>query len=166
MFPPAALTDFLRYNDWANDRLLNAAAELSDDVLDQPFDVGLGSLRRILTHIWAGEQTWLQRWRGMTETPWPDESVKLSIAELSQRFAETRTERAAFIAGLSDAALAKEITYRDSKGSLFRSTLSDMLTQGAVHSTHHRAQAANLVRRTSDAIVDLDYMYWVRKPAE
>lgn len=165
MFDTHSLSGFLRYNDWANDHLLQTAATFSDAQLDQPFDVGLGSLRRILTHIWAGEHTWLQRWRGVVETPWPNEAEKIPMSDLSLRFAETRTDREAFVAGLTDAALATEMTYRDSKGSLFRATLSDMLIQGATHSIHHRAQAANLVRRIGGAIVDLDYMYRVRKPA-
>jgi uncharacterized damage-inducible protein DinB len=165
MFNPDSLRDILRYNDWANDRLLHAAVEFSDTQLDQPFDVGLGSLRRILTHLYTGEHVWLQRWQGKQETPWPDEKEKVSIADLSKRFAQVRSEREAFISKLSDAALANEVTYRDSKGSLFKATLSDMLNQGIFHSAHHRAQLANLIRRTNGTIVDLDYMYWARKPA-
>lgn len=165
MFHLDSLYDFLRYNDWANDCLLQASVAFSDAQLDQPFDVGPGSLRRILTHIWAGEQTWLQRWRGRAETPWPNETEKVSIAEFAQRFASVRTERTAFIGALSNASLSDEITYRDSKGSLFRATLSDMLMQGIIHSMHHRAQSVNLIRRIGGAIVELDYMYWVRKPA-
>ncbi len=166
MFPAGSLTNFLRYNDWANDHLLHAAAEMTDAQLDAPFDIGPGSLRLTLMHIWAGEDTWLKRWRGIAETPWPDQAEKISMSDLARRFEKTRQERESFIAGLSDAALAAEITYRDSKGSLFRAKLSDMLIQGATHSIHHRAQAANLVRRVSGALVDLDYMYWARKSAQ
>ena len=165
MFHPQSLSDFFRYNDWANDRLLGAAAELSDAQLDQAFDVGVGSLRLTLMHIWAGEETWLQRWRGMAETPWPDQAERISIGELAQRLADTRSRRDAFIAGLSEASLSADVVYRDSLGSQFRATLANMLIQGAVHSTHHRAQAANLIRRTGGPSIDLDYMYWARKPA-
>jgi hypothetical protein len=37
--------------------------------------------------------------------------------------------------------------YRDSKGSLFKATLNDMLIQNVMHSTHHRAQIVNAIRR-------------------
>jgi uncharacterized damage-inducible protein DinB len=166
MFTTESMTQFFRYNDGANDTLLRTAAELTNEQLDQPFDIGLGTLRLTLMHIWAGEDTWLKRWRGLTETPWPNQEEKIPMPDLARRFEQMRTEREIFIATLSDAALKSEITYRDSKGSLFTATLSDMLIQGATHSIHHRAQAANLVRRVSGALVDLDYMYWARKPAQ
>lgn len=165
MFPADSLPKFLRYNDWANDQLLHAAAAFTDVQLDQPFDIGPGSMRQTLLHIWAGEDTWLKRWRGLAESPWPDQADKIPMPDLTRRFEKTLQARELFIAGLTDAALAQEITYRDSKGSLFTATLSDMLIQGATHSIHHRAQAANLVRRIGGGLVDLDYMYWARQSA-
>lgn len=165
MFRKEALDDFLRYGDWANDRLLEAAGAMTDAQLDQPFDIGMGTLRRTLIHIWAGERTWLQRWQGRTETGWPNETESEDVSHLREKFHAVRTERDAFLSSLRPEMLAALVTYRDSKGSLFKATLSDMLMQGVVHSIHHRAQAANLLRRSAGQLVDLDYMYWIRQPA-
>jgi len=115
-------------------------------------------------HIWAGEHVWLQRWQSRTETPWPPEDEKWAVAQIAERFEEVYAARAAFIATIKPEALVREVVYRDSKGGLFTATLSDMLMQGVVHSIHHRAQAVNMIRRAAGVTVDLDYMYWVRKP--
>jgi uncharacterized damage-inducible protein DinB len=159
------LSEFLKYSEWANGELLRASRGLSDAQLDQPFDMGMGYLRRTLLHLHAGEHVWLQRWQGRTETPWPDEKEKVSVEVISTQFAKTYAERTTFLSTVQDGDLGKLVTYRDSKGSLFAATLGDMITQGILHSTHHRAQAVNMLRRAADTLVELDYMMWVRKPA-
>jgi uncharacterized damage-inducible protein DinB len=155
----------LRYSDWANDQLLHAAGGLSDVQLDQPFEMGPGSLRRTLLHIWAGESVWLERWKGKAETPWPDESERVSIAALDERFRDTWTRRTAWLDALANTKLAESVVYRDSKESRFSAALGDMMLQMCLHSHHHRAQAVNMLRRLGAAAPELDYMYHVRRPA-
>ncbi|QDV90254.1 DinB family protein [Phycisphaerae bacterium RAS2] len=151
------------YSDFANAALLDASKGLSDAQLDTSFDMGMGTLRKTLKHILDGEAVWLARWKGEAETPWPPYETAMSVAELRDAFAATSRARGAFVAKLKDADLARVITYRDSKGSLFSATLGDMLIQGFVHSTHHRAQAVNMLRRLGAGLVELDYMTRVRK---
>lgn len=158
-------TTMWTYNDWANGRVLGAAAGLADEALDRAFDMGRGSLRRTLLHILAGEHVWLQRWQGRTETPWPDEEEKAPVADIARCMEATSGDRAAFLAALGDGDLAREVIYRDSKGSLFAASLGDMILQGITHSLHHRAQGVNMIRRAGGGIVELDYMTWIRKPA-
>ncbi len=155
---------FLRHNDWADGELLRAAASTTDAQLDQSFDMGRGSLRKTMLHIHAGEHVWLRRWMGQTETPWPNEEEKVSIAALADRFTAARSERASFLKGLGDGDLDRPIAYRDSFGGLFEATLGDMIVQMILHSTHHRAQAVNMLRRLGTKPPELDYMMWVRKP--
>lgn len=155
---------FLRYSEWANGQLVHASAGLTNEKLDEPFDMGRGSLRKTLLHLWAGESVWLARWKGQTETPWPDEEQKADVPNIDERFRLVYSERAAFMATLKDADFGRVVTYRDSKGSLYKATLGDMIMQGIVHSIHHRAQAVNMLRRLGATAPEVDYMYWVRKP--
>jgi uncharacterized damage-inducible protein DinB len=152
----------LRYSDWANEQLVRAAAELTPEQLDQGFDIGLGSLRRILLHILAGETVWLKRWQGDRETPWPNENEPATPADIGVRFSSNARHRDVFLNSISPAKTADRVTYRDSKGSLFSATLGDMMIQMCTHSTHHRAQAVNIFRRLSVTAPELDYMMWVR----
>ncbi len=155
---------FLRYSDAANQMVLQAALPLSDAQLDKPFDMGRGSLRVTLLHILAGETTWLARWKGNVETPWPSESEPTLVSSMQTMFNATWTERNAYLGSLAESDLGKVQTYRDSKGELFEATLGDMLLQGCIHSTHHRAQAVNMLRRLDAGLVEMDYMNWVRRP--
>ncbi len=152
--------ELFRYDDWANDRVLQAAAPLTDEQMDRPFEMGRGSLRRTLMHILCAEQVWVQRWQGHTETPWPDEGECVSVAAMGDRFREARGVREAFLRNLRDDALDRAIEYRDSFGGLFSAALGDMMLQLCNHSTHHRAQAVNMIRRVGGKAPELDYMYW------
>ena len=154
-----------KYGDWANRLLLGAAAPLSDALLDQPFEMGPGSLRRTLIHIYNGEHVWLSRWQ-RTDIGWPPEVEAVSVAELGERFSVTQCDRDEFLEKCREEELAKMQRYWDSKGGLYFATLGDMLFQGVNHSTHHRAQAVNMLRRLGAGVVELDYMMWLRKPAQ
>lgn len=169
----STIRTLLAYTDWSNDRLLQAAAGLGDEPLDRDMQIGVGGLRRTLLHIYNGELVWAKRWGGGAdaETKWPSESEKVTIAQLRERFAANRVERDAFLDTLaaSCADLSRVQTYRDSQGSLFEASLGDMLMQAALHSKHHQAQAANIIRRLGGhpPAPDLDYMYHTRRaPAQ
>src|SRR5438045_1485769 len=87
----------LRYSDWANGQLLRASAGLADEQLDSMFDMGLGSLRRTLKHIYDGESVWLERWQSHAETPWPDYGEPVSIVTLAERFGQVYGRRDGFL---------------------------------------------------------------------
>lgn len=165
--PLDPIRSLLVYSDWANNLILDAAAPCADDDLDRPLEIGpgAGTLRRVLIHTWAGEDTWLRRWREETDVPWPNESEMPPIAELRRKFDVVASARVPFIASLTPDRLAREQVYRDSKGSCFRATLLDMLLQGITHSTHHRAQAVNALRRLGRPAPEVDYMMHRRRPA-
>jgi uncharacterized damage-inducible protein DinB len=62
------LADFFKYNLWANLRLLDACAHLSDAQLDATTRGTFGSVRQTLIHIFAGEEGYVQRFTGKLPT--------------------------------------------------------------------------------------------------
>ncbi len=157
---------FLRYNDWADDEVFRASEVFSDEQLDRAFEMGRGSLRKTLMHILCGERVWVKRWQGHGQTPWPDEDEPAAITVLAERLSRVRQERDEFLRGLGGGELEKRLSYHDSLGGMFTATLGEMMLQMCVHSTHHRAQAVNMIRRLGGRAPDMDYMYWIRLPAE
>ena len=137
----------------------------------EPLEPGFGytvgnSLRRTLLHIYCGELVWLARWQGKTETPWPNEEERASVAAIAERLAVTRRERKTFLTKITATDHERVVPYRDSKGRLYRAALGDMILQMLNHSAHHRAQAVNMLRRVNAGLVELDYMYRIRQAAE
>jgi uncharacterized damage-inducible protein DinB len=159
----------LAFTDWSNDQLLAAAASLDDEQLDRDMQIGVGGMRRTMLHIYNGELVWGKRWRGGAdaETKWPSETESVSLSQLTARFEANRRNRDQFLSQLAGSRhdLSRVQAYRDSKGSMFNASLADMVIQCIMHSKHHQAQAANILRRLGASAPDLDYMYHVRKPA-
>ncbi len=155
----------LAYSDEMNRRILTAAATLDAAKIDEPFDMGLGTLRKTLWHICVAEKVWLERWRGNAECPWPPYDTPHTPAEIRTDCDALWKDRDAFLASLKEASLETRLVYRDSKGTLYRAPLHEMILQGITHSTHHRAQAVNMIRRSGGSAIDVDFMYWRRQPA-
>ena len=72
------LVEMLRYNLWANETLLDACRDLTDEQLDHRLPVTSGSSRELLVHIVGAQQTFVLRTKGRQhegelgrESPWP-----------------------------------------------------------------------------------------------
>jgi uncharacterized damage-inducible protein DinB len=154
----------LEYTDWSTRQLLECAAPLGDADLDKDLEIGPGSLRRILVHTYNGESVWLKRWQGNTEARWPSESEAISVKDLEARFEREWVERDRFLAMLPPSDVVVPMTYRDSKGSMFKATLGSMIMQAVLHSKHHQAQACNALRRLGARWPELDFMMRIRQP--
>lgn len=155
----------LKYGDWADQQVLRCAISLSPAQLDRPFQMGVGSLRRTLLHIYNGEHVWLQRWKDQAVNRWPSDAEAVGITALSERLRQTWEERDAFLATLRDADMDRMLVYQDTTGGFFSAPLGHMLLEGCIHSTHHRAQAVNMLRHVGAEVPELDYIMWIRKPA-
>lgn len=165
MSPKDPIRHLVVYSAWANQEVFEACEPVSEAELDRALEIGPGpgTLRSVLMHIWAGEATWLRRWRNEQDVPWPDESEITILPELRLRTAAVNLSQIEFINSLDESRLTSVQVYRDSKGSLFKSALLNMLLQGVTHATHHRAQAANAIRRLGHKAPELDYMMRVRQ---
>lgn len=164
----AAIRTLLDHTDWSNDRLLESASRLDDNLLDRDLEMGPGTLRRTMLHIDNGEHIWLKRWigGGAERTPWPSEAERISMEDLHARFRAHRAEREHFLDRLSERPaedLLRLQPYLDSGGTLYQAPLRDMLIQGVLHTKHHQAQAVNMIRRLGGDWPELDYMYRIRQ---
>lgn len=140
-------TELLAYNDWARDKLFACAHALSGKQLDQPFEIGPGSLRGTLFHLWAAERTWLDRWIDPSTARFPSPEPNITPAELHDRFRRAAVERNAFLAARTDADIDRPISYSNSKGEAYTFPLRVLLLHVCTHGSHHRAQAINMLRR-------------------
>ena len=165
MDPLLSIRPLLAYSDEMNRTLLDAAAPLTGEQLDRHFDMGMESLRKTLAHVLVAKTVWLERWRGNAEVKWPPYETTQSPADMLAEFETLWPRRDAFLASLTPAQLGAKLVYRDSKGSQFTATLHEMILQGIVHSTHHRAQAVHMLRRVGGPFVEMDFMYAQRREA-
>lgn len=155
---------FAAYNRWANARIYEAAAKLSDE--DYRADCGafFKSVQGTLNHLLATDRIWMARFLGAGDAP-----ARLD-AILFEGFGELRAAREAederiiaYIDGLDEAALAGSFRYRAVSVPVeFEQILSLALAHWFNHQTHHRGQLHALLTRVMRSAPELDLLIYQR----
>jgi uncharacterized damage-inducible protein DinB len=127
------------YNRWANRRMYDDAASLSDEVRKNPAGLFFGSIHGTLNHLLVADYIWMRRFTG--DGPLPERLSQI----LHEDFAELRAAReaederiVAFVTGTE--AYDRVLEYQNSTGKTFRQELGPALTHFFNHQTHHRGQ--------------------------
>lgn len=154
---------FAHYNRWANQRLYETAAALSEAQLTQDRGAFFGSVFGTLNHILTADRIWLHR---ITKTgPNPaslDERQCDDFAELravrdieDQRFLQA-------VEDLDDRRLAEMLVYRNMRGERQEQPFGQVLSHIFNHQTHHRGQAHTLLTQAGLSVPPLDFIYFLR----
>ena len=138
---------FARYNEWANRRLYDAAAELPDADYRAECGAFFGSVHRTLNHLLVTDRIWMWRLSGDGPT-----YTALDVVPYND-LAALRPEREAedkriigFVNGLDDARLAGSVTYRTiTSPQEITQPLGPALLHLFNHETHHRGQVHALL---------------------
>lgn len=160
----AQFKTFAKYNAWANQRLYDAAAALSD--ADYRADRGafFKSVHGTLNHLLVADRIWLQRFTGEGSAPDRLDAILFdALGPLREaRLAEDR-RIIDFIDSLDDARLFGVIKYRGiTSPALFEQHVWPALNHFFNHQTHHRGQAHALLTGLAGHAPELDLLYFQR----
>lgn len=145
-----------QYNDWANDRILDRAENVSREQMTAPNDLGWGSLRGALVHLMDAEY----HWRVLLKDGCHVEELKpetfADVAAIRVRWHLERTAFWDYFNGLSDDDLLGDISYETHDG-LRRRILWHCLAHVVNHGTQHRAECAALLTVFGHSPGNLDF---------
>jgi uncharacterized damage-inducible protein DinB len=134
------------YNEWANSRMLEAAAALTVDRFTRKLGSSFSSIRDTLGHIIGVEWVWLRRWKGESPRDTPGWMATAEVGTLRAELGKIERERAVFLDSIDDVDLQRRIAYTNFKGERWEYSLGDMLLHLVNHSTYHRGQVVTLLR--------------------
>ncbi|NJJ38133.1 DinB family protein [Paenibacillus apii] len=142
---------FFRHASWADDKIV-AALHQADRIPGKPLT--------LLGHILNAEKIWLMRinrfdTKGMA--PWSPQSLE-ECAALAK---ENAAGYAELLNRLDDSGLNAEVAYRNSTGTAFNTTVSDILTHVALHGSYHRGQISSYLRMEGLEPVNTDFIAFV-----
>ncbi|HXW99673.1 MAG TPA: DinB family protein [Candidatus Acidoferrales bacterium] len=150
------LLDHLRrqfvYNAWANREVLTT---IKGSGSDNPRAL------QLTAHIIAAERLWLERIMQKPQSlpVWPDFDFERCEAESTEQARRWRE----FFDQTSAEDLSRLISYKNSKGEPWDSTVEDILTHVAMHSAYHRGQIASHMRENGKIPAYTDYIHAVRQ---
>jgi uncharacterized damage-inducible protein DinB len=150
------LADYLRrqfaYDEWANREVLKAIRATD------------GSNQRslqLMSHIVAAERVWLERLKQVPQSVpvWPEpdlEQCEAQVAELGREWLE-------FLDLITAGDVSQSISYKNTKGEEWTSTIVDVLTHVVMHSAYHRGQIATHMRANGQTPANTDFIHGVRQ---
>ncbi len=157
------LADYLRrqfsYDDWANKEVLAAIRAAGHSSADQ----GPANHRslQLMSHILAAERLWLERLQQKPQSVpvWPEPN----LAQCEAQAAEMGGQWLAFLDLITAGDVSQSISYKNSKGEQWTSTVVDVLTHVVVHSAYHRGQIASHMRASGQTPAYTDFIHSVRQ---
>jgi uncharacterized damage-inducible protein DinB len=154
------------YNAWANQRLYDACAHLSEAEYLKPRPAFFGSIHGTLNHLLVGDRIWLAR---IERKPRPkvtlDQILYGDLVALRVARQAEDEHLANVVAGISARALDQKIAYVNAAGQRQQTKLRLVLGHLFNHQTHHRAQVHGLLSQTNVAPPPLDLILYLREAA-
>lgn len=154
------LADYLRrqfaYDEWANREVLKAIRSAGGE--NQP--ANKRSLQ-LISHIMAAERVWLDRLKQQPQSVpvWPEPD----LVQCEAQAAELGGLWLAFLDLITAGDVSQSITYKNTKGEEWTSTIVDVLTHVVLHSAYHRGQIATHMRANGQTPAYTDFIHGVRQ---
>ena len=149
------LERLLVHDEWATTQILEMSRSLTDERLDQPFDIGHGTLRETFEHMIVNVDGWMAR---MIGRPPEDRGDDRSLAALTAWHERAYATFAAFARQRRDAG-DMETTFADPFG-------GDMTYGGAIlhvilHNAEHRTELVHILTRLGlPEVPEVDHGLW------
>ncbi|HET6596900.1 MAG TPA: DinB family protein [Anaerolineales bacterium] len=150
-----------RYNQWANARILQAAAAITPQQFLAPASFPHGGLRGTLVHALFAEWIWRKRWEGTSPTQRLKPEDFPTVQSLQSRWQEEEAQLMNFVASVSDEQLSATFSYTNTAGKPFARILWQAMAHVVNHGTQHRSEAAAMLTDLGHSPGDLDMIYFL-----
>ena len=147
------------YNEWANNRVVDAAAGLTDEQLTNERGGSRGSLAENLAHLVSTQVGWSDVISEADFTPQPSLPETDVMAALRTRFDESHARLREITDGLTPESLAA-VVRRERGGAMHGYPRWQMLLHLATHGTQHRAEIGVALLALDASPGDLDAIYF------
>lgn len=158
-------TTLAGHNRWANRRLFEACAALSDADYRAERGAFFGSLHGTLNHILVADRLWMGR---LTDEdpgiPTLDTILHDDLAALKTAREQEDIRIVEFVTGMPDERFRVPLRYRTIKGERCETPTHMVLAHMFNHATHHRGQAHGLLSQVPADPPPLDLIYFLRDP--
>lgn len=150
-----------KYNQWANAKILDAAANVTQEQFLASASFPHGGLRGTLVHALFAEWIWRRRWEGTSPTHRLKAEEFPTIESLHMRWLEEEKQLMGFVDQLTDEKLNNTFSYTNTSGRPFTKILWQAMAHLVNHGTQHRTEAAAMLTDLGHSPGDIDLIYFL-----
>ena len=144
-----------KYNQWANAKILNAAANITQDQFLASASFPHGGLRDTLVHTLFGELIYRRHWEGLALPGRLKPEEFPTFESLLSRWVVEETRLMAFVEELTDEKLCNYLEYLSARGP-YQIMLWQVMVHVVNHGTQHRSEAAAMLTNFGYSPGDVD----------
>ena len=152
-----------RYNRWANKRILDTVARITNEQFLAPDSYPHGGLRGTLTHTLFAEWIWRNRWQGESPTERIKPEEFSTLDSLRARWLEEEKALDAFVQSLTNEKLNSPFQYKNTRGEPLENILWQVMLHLVNHGTQHRGEAAAMLTELGHSPGDIDFIVFLRE---
>jgi len=162
----AEVRHLFAYTEWANARVLEAAEKLPPEELLRDVHISYKSILGTLLHMAGAEWMWLERWHGNSPVGpdvwagWTADDAR-SPRQVRDQWQPVIQRRNAYLDGISDADLSRELGYRRFSGEAYSLPLGQQMQHVVNHATLHRGQVVGMIRQLGVAPPSTDLLFYL-----
>ena len=150
-----------KYNQWANAKILNMTANVTQEQYLASASFPHGSLRGTLVHTLFAEWLWRQRWMGASPMlRWKPEEFP-TFESLRTRWMEEEKQLMNFIDSITEEKLNNPFHYTNTSGKPLTKVLWQAMVHVVNHGTQHRTEAAAILTDFGYSPGDIDFIYFL-----
>jgi len=150
-----------KYNQWANAKILNAAANVTQEQYLAPASFPHGGLRGTLVHALFAEWIWRHRWEGTSPTYRLKPEDFSTFEFLRTRWLEEEKRLMEFAEYVTDEKLNNTFSYKNTSGKPLTKILWHAMAHLVNHGTQHRTEAAAILTDFGHSPGDIDLIYFL-----
>lgn len=150
--PEAFLTEFIRYNNWANTQVLAACQALSEEQLATAAPGAYGSIFATLAHMIMAEADYVGRVTGeMPEPPFKrgDDVSVADLAAFNQRVG-------LLLLDVAQRTPLSQIVHEEEDGQFIDYEARLLLMQAVIHGIEHRTNVTTIINSLGISLPELD----------
>jgi uncharacterized damage-inducible protein DinB len=150
-----------KYNQWANARILDSAANITQEQFRAQAPFPHGGLQGTLVHALSAQWIWLTRWEGSSPTSLLKKEEFPTFESLRARWSDEEKRLMEFVETVSEERLNSTFDYRNTSGKPFTKVLWQVMAHVVNHGTQHRSEAAAMLTDLGHSPGDLDLISYL-----
>jgi uncharacterized damage-inducible protein DinB len=151
----------LDYSAWASQRLMDAAAKLSEEELMRDFKTADKTVLDTLVHVYAADRIWLSRVTAEPRATFVDPADR-DLTLLQTEWPALQQRWKLWLRDFKDDDALRVIFYKDLKGREYSQPVWQILLHLVNHGTHHRGQVSGFLRAMGQTPPPLDLIAYYR----